>query len=141
MLCAKIHAKTDMDDNPPGSTSRLPDFILLDFPPWVKPHQSIHLTTWRSHILCIHYPGVADCCEAVIASCLSLSYLMTTVEASTVPLTESGLVIKMEDRKRPAAYDPNESTPPLKKQATSLNGGGKTHPDTDMPWRDDLEVS
>ena len=66
---------------------------------------------------------------------------MTAVEASTVPSTESGLVVKMEDRKRPASYDPNESTPPLKKQATSLNGGGKPHPDTDMPWRDDLEVS
>ncbi|KAK2811784.1 E3 ubiquitin-protein ligase bre1 [Emmonsiellopsis sp. PD_5] len=64
---------------------------------------------------------------------------MPAVEASTVPLAESGLVAKMEDRKRPAAYDPNDSTPPLKKQATSLNGGGKPHPDTDMPWKDDLE--
>ncbi|EEQ90149.1 E3 ubiquitin-protein ligase bre1 [Blastomyces dermatitidis] len=64
---------------------------------------------------------------------------MPAVEASTVPLAESGLVVKMEDRKRPAAYDPNESTPPLKKQATSLNGGAKPHPDTDMPWKDDLE--
>lgn len=66
---------------------------------------------------------------------------MPAVEASTVPLAESGLVVRMEDRKRPAAYDPNESTPPLKKQATSLNGGAKPHPDSDMPWKDDLEVS
>lgn len=66
---------------------------------------------------------------------------MPAVEASTVPLAESGLVVKMEDRKRPAACDPNESTPPLKKQATSLNGGAKPHPDSDMPWKDDLEVS
>ena len=65
---------------------------------------------------------------------------MTAIEASPVSLPESGLV-KMEDRKRPAAYDHNDSAPPLKKQATSLNGSGKPHPDTDMPWKDDLEVS
>ncbi|KAJ5438890.1 E3 ubiquitin-protein ligase bre1 [Penicillium daleae] len=44
----------------------------------------------------------------------------------------------MEDRKRPAAEN-NESAPPLKKQATTVNGGNKPHPDTDMPWKDDLE--
>jgi E3 ubiquitin-protein ligase BRE1 len=44
----------------------------------------------------------------------------------------------MEDRKRPAA-DNNDSAPPLKKQATSVNGGSKPHPDADMPWKDDLE--
>lgn len=65
---------------------------------------------------------------------------MTAVEASPVPLTDSGLV-KMEDRKRPAPYDGSDSAPPLKKQATSINGGSKAHPDTDMPWKDDLEVS
>ncbi|RWQ92857.1 hypothetical protein C8Q69DRAFT_476586 [Paecilomyces variotii] len=65
---------------------------------------------------------------------------MPAVEASLVAPSESGL--KMEDRKRPAAYDHNnDSAPPSKKQATSLNGGGKPHPDTDMPWKDDLEVS
>lgn len=52
--------------------------------------------------------------------------------------SESGLV-KMEDRKRPAA-DNNDSAPPLKKQATTVNGGSKPHPDADMPWKDDLEV-
>ncbi|KAJ5701465.1 hypothetical protein N7488_009013 [Penicillium malachiteum] len=51
--------------------------------------------------------------------------------------TESG-PLKMDDRKRPAA-DNNESAPPLKKQATSVNGGSKPHPDADMPWKDDLE--
>ncbi|KAJ5109838.1 hypothetical protein N7532_002483 [Penicillium argentinense] len=51
--------------------------------------------------------------------------------------TESGL-IKMEDRKRPAA-DHNDSAPPLKKQATTSNGSSKPHPDADMPWKDDLE--
>lgn len=65
---------------------------------------------------------------------------MTAVEASPVAHSESGLV-KMEDRKRPAAYDRNDSAPPLKKQATSMNGGSKPHPDADMPWKDDLEVS
>ncbi|KAL2007265.1 hypothetical protein VTN00DRAFT_8703 [Thermoascus crustaceus] len=63
---------------------------------------------------------------------------MTAVEASPVAPSESGLV-KMEDRKRPAAYDHNDSAPPLKKQATSMNGGSKPHPDADMPWKDDLE--
>jgi E3 ubiquitin-protein ligase BRE1 len=52
--------------------------------------------------------------------------------------SESGLV-KMEDRKRPAA-DNNDSAPPLKKQATTVNGATKPHPDADMPWKDDLEV-
>lgn len=65
---------------------------------------------------------------------------MTVIESSVVPVTQSGLVVKMEDRKRPAAQDPSDSTPPLKKQATTVNGGGKSHPDADMPWRDDLEV-
>jgi E3 ubiquitin-protein ligase BRE1 len=51
--------------------------------------------------------------------------------------SESGLV-KMEDRKRPAA-DNNDSAPPLKKQATTVNGATKPHPDADMPWKDDLE--
>ncbi|OQD86169.1 hypothetical protein PENANT_c008G00661 [Penicillium antarcticum] len=43
----------------------------------------------------------------------------------------------MEDRKRPAAD--NDSAPPLKKQATTANGGSKPHPDADMPWKDELE--
>ncbi|KAL1959349.1 hypothetical protein VTO42DRAFT_2152 [Malbranchea cinnamomea] len=64
---------------------------------------------------------------------------MTAIEASTVPAVQSGLALKMEDRKRPASQDPSERTPPLKKQATGVNGGGKAHPDTDMPWKDDLE--
>lgn len=62
---------------------------------------------------------------------------MPATEPPIVP-TESGLV-KMDDRKRPAA-DGNESAPPSKKQATSVNGGNKPHPDADMPWKDDLEV-
>lgn len=65
---------------------------------------------------------------------------MTVIEATTVPLTKSTLVAKMEDRKRPASHDPSDATPPLKRQATVVNGGGKAHPDADMPWKDDLEV-
>ncbi|KAF9884362.1 E3 ubiquitin-protein ligase bre1 [Aspergillus nanangensis] len=63
---------------------------------------------------------------------------MPAAEPSPVASSESGFV-KMDDRKRPAAYDNNDSAPPLKKQVTSVNGGGKPHPDTDMPWKDDLE--
>ena len=65
---------------------------------------------------------------------------MPAVEATPVASSESGLV-KMEDRKRGATYDNNDSAPPLKKQAMSVNGGSKPHPDADMPWKDDLEVS
>ncbi|EAW08676.1 E3 ubiquitin-protein ligase BRE1 [Aspergillus clavatus NRRL 1] len=63
---------------------------------------------------------------------------MPAAEASPVASSESGIV-KMEDRKRPATYDHNDSAPPLKKHATSVNGGSKPHPDADMPWKDDLE--
>ncbi|KAL8827710.1 MAG: hypothetical protein Q9191_003019 [Dirinaria sp. TL-2023a] len=44
----------------------------------------------------------------------------------------------MEERKRPAV-DGADSAPPLKRQATSVNGAAKSHPDADMPWQDDLE--
>lgn len=61
--------------------------------------------------------------------------------AVETPVTSSEIgLAKMEDRKRPAA-DNNESAPPSKKQATTANGGAKPHPDADMPWKDDLEVS
>jgi E3 ubiquitin-protein ligase BRE1 len=48
--------------------------------------------------------------------------------------------LNMDDRKRPAVEDPG-STPPLKKQATrsSQANGSSSHPDADMPWKDDLE--
>lgn len=62
---------------------------------------------------------------------------MPAVEATPVSSSEPGL-IKMEDRKRPAGQDQNDSAPPLKRQATSVNGS-KPHPDADMPWKDDLE--
>ncbi|KAL4750213.1 hypothetical protein BDW72DRAFT_176280 [Aspergillus terricola var. indicus] len=62
---------------------------------------------------------------------------MPAAEASPVAPPESGFV-KMEDRKRAATHE-NDSAPPLKKQATSVNGGSKPHPDADMPWKDDLE--
>lgn len=65
---------------------------------------------------------------------------MPVAEAFPVASSEPGFV-KMEDRKRAATSDHNDSAPPLKKQATSVNGGSKPHPDADMPWKDDLEVS
>lgn len=64
---------------------------------------------------------------------------MPAVEATPVSSSESTL-IKMEDRKRPAGQDQNDAAPPLKRQATSVNGN-RPHPDADMPWKDDLEVS
>ena len=65
---------------------------------------------------------------------------MTLVEARSVSLSSAGLgLVKMEERKRPASYDHDDSAPPLKRQVTSVNGGGKGHPD-DMPWKDELEV-
>ncbi|MCJ1472877.1 E3 ubiquitin-protein ligase bre1 [Lambiella insularis] len=46
----------------------------------------------------------------------------------------------MEERKRPAAYDNDESAPPHKKQiTTTVNGGTKAHQDTDLPGKDELE--
>ena len=66
--------------------------------------------------------------------------LMRLVEARPVPLLSPGIV-KMEERKRPASYEHDDSAPPLKRQATTVNGASKTHPDADMPWKDELEVS
>lgn len=65
---------------------------------------------------------------------------MRLVEARPVPLLSPGLV-KMEERKRPASHGHEDAAPPLKKQATAVNGGGKNHPDAEMPWKDELEVS
>ncbi|KAJ4366901.1 E3 ubiquitin-protein ligase bre1 [Neocucurbitaria cava] len=44
--------------------------------------------------------------------------------------------VKMEDRKRPIADD---SAPPAKRQAVTVNGA-RSHPDADLPWKDDLEA-
>lgn len=48
--------------------------------------------------------------------------------------------LSMDDRKRPAAEDLS-STPPLKKQVTraATVNGTSSHPDHDMPWKDDIE--
>lgn len=45
--------------------------------------------------------------------------------------------VKMEDRKRPSG--PDDSAPPAKRQAVTVNGA-KPHPDADLPWKEDLEV-
>ena len=47
--------------------------------------------------------------------------------------------LKMEDRKRSAAQSVDDLAPPTKRQA--VNGASKTSADSDMPWKDDLEVS
>ena len=66
---------------------------------------------------------------------------MTLVEVRSVPLSSSGFV-KMEERKRPAAYENDDVAPPHKKQVTTtINGGSRSHQDADMPGKDDLEVS
>lgn len=53
----------------------------------------------------------------------------------------SPCLVKMEERKRPATQDQDGSGPPLKRQATAVNGGGGKHlADVDVPWQDDLEV-
>lgn len=65
---------------------------------------------------------------------------MTLVQSQAVSLSSSDLV-KMDERKRPASHDHDSSEPPLKRQATSVNGTTKGHVDADMPWKDDLEVS
>ncbi|TKA82435.1 hypothetical protein B0A49_00034 [Cryomyces minteri] len=62
---------------------------------------------------------------------------MQLVEAQTVILP-SFAKIKMEERKRSSASDPEDSAPPAKRQATSVNGT-RPHPDADMPWKDDVE--
>ena len=65
---------------------------------------------------------------------------MTLVEARPLPLSASGIV-KMEERKRPASHDHEDAGPPHKRQVTAVNGGSKGHQDTDMPGKDELEVS
>ena len=65
---------------------------------------------------------------------------MTLVQSQAVSLSSSNLV-KMDERKRPASHDHDSSEPPLKRQATSVNGTSKGHVDADMPWKEDLEVS
>lgn len=47
--------------------------------------------------------------------------------------------LKMEERKRSAAQSVDDLAPPTKRQA--VNGASKASADSDMPWKDDLEVS
>ena len=61
---------------------------------------------------------------------------MPAVDAT--PLSHA---VTMDDRKRPSPYEQHDSGPPSKKLATSANGAVKSHPDADMPWKDDIEVS
>ncbi|KAF2128631.1 E3 ubiquitin-protein ligase-like protein bre1 [Dothidotthia symphoricarpi CBS 119687] len=58
------------------------------------------------------------------------------LEARTVAPPSLGPV-KMEDRKRPSVHDDN--APPAKRQAVTVNGA-RSHPDADLPWKDDIEA-
>lgn len=60
------------------------------------------------------------------------------LEATTVTAPSLDLV-KMEERKRPALGDHDDGAPPLKRQATAVNGT-RSHPDADMPWKEEIEV-
>lgn len=64
---------------------------------------------------------------------------MSPAEAQLLSVSPAGLV-KMDEKKRPAAHNHDDHAPPRKKQATAVNGGNKPDPDADMPWKDDLEV-
>ena len=64
---------------------------------------------------------------------------MSSVEARLIPLSPS-TPVKMEERKRPAPSDHDDSAPPSKRQATAINGSSKNHHDSDLPGKDELEV-
>jgi hypothetical protein len=65
---------------------------------------------------------------------------MPAIETPPVVVSPTGLA-KMEERKRPAAYDGDETAPPAKRQITSsVNGETRSHHDADIPGKDDLEV-
>jgi hypothetical protein len=59
--------------------------------------------------------------------------------ASPVAPIASSTISKMEDRKRPASQSVEDLAPSTKRQA--VNGATKASADSDMPWKDDLEVS
>jgi E3 ubiquitin-protein ligase BRE1 len=63
--------------------------------------------------------------------------LMKVTASTVAPLPST--IIKMEDRKRPAGQNVDDLAPPTKRQA--VNGGSKSSTDSDMPGKDDLEVS
>lgn len=62
--------------------------------------------------------------------------LVSAAEAKASSLAS----LKMDERKRAALDDNTGSAPALKRQATSTNGV-TAHPDTDMYWKEDIEVS
>jgi len=45
--------------------------------------------------------------------------------------------VKMEERKRPGGSE--DQAPPAKRQAVAVNGV-RSHPDADLPWKEDIEV-
>ena len=67
---------------------------------------------------------------------LAASILMKVVSSTVAPFSPP---LKMEERKRSATQSVDDLAPPTKRQA--VNGASKTSADSDMPWKDDLEVS
>jgi hypothetical protein len=67
---------------------------------------------------------------------LATSILMKVVSSTVAPFSPP---LKMEERKRSATQSVDDLAPPTKRQA--VNGASKTSADSDMPWKDDLEVS
>jgi hypothetical protein len=63
--------------------------------------------------------------------------LMRLVEPPAVS-DPSPRVLNMEERKRPAAHEPDDGQPPLKRQATSVNGS--VEGTEDMPYTLDVLV-
>ncbi|KAF2798572.1 BRE1-domain-containing protein [Melanomma pulvis-pyrius CBS 109.77] len=57
--------------------------------------------------------------------------------AARTVVTPSLDIVKMEERKRPGG--PDDAAPPAKRQAVSVNGA-RSHPDADLPWKDDIEA-
>lgn len=66
---------------------------------------------------------------------------MILAQGQVLTVAPLNTIVKMEERKRPIVVDQDDSAPPLKRQATSINGPKSSSLDADMPWKDDLEVS
>lgn len=60
---------------------------------------------------------------------------VTATTVASLPPT----LVKMEDRKRSAGHSIEDIAPPTKRQA--INGSSKASAESDMPWKDFIEVS
>lgn len=66
---------------------------------------------------------------------------MTLAEAAPFPPAPGPALGKaiMDERKRPSVSDPDDTAPPAKKHAPTVNGS-KSQADADLPWKDDIDV-